>query len=656
MASICSDPGGRKRILFIDRDGVRRTVRLGKVTGRIALAVRLKVEAMVAARLTGGTVDDEVSRWVGGIGDDLHAKLATVGLVEPRVAPVSTSEASAAREPCVGDFLDGYLRDRDDLKPNSLLVYGHTRRTLVEFFGREKALKDITEYDAEQWQRYLMRQGLSKATVRKRTANAKVFFRVAVKQKLIPLNPFQDLKSTSVGNDDRLYFLSHRDAQKVLDACPDAQWRLIFALCRYGGFRCPSEVLGLKWSDVNWEQGRILIHSPKTEHHEGHETRLIPMFPELRPHLLAAFEEAEPGSEYAVTHYRKTNSNLRTQLERIIKRAGLQPWPRTFQNLRSSRETELAESYPLHVVTAWIGNSKAIAAKHYLQIRDEDFDRAARIPTKAAQNPAQSGAESGRKAVQTHHRGDHAIAVFPVKTADCELMQVLANQRNGDEGNRTLIPAMRPPCAPVTPRPQGSLPIYYGVSAECQELFNCFCSNHLAASELPFSKCGDALQRLPTVLFRGVGGVAEGQQFDDRHVFRDADDRPDLVGVEGADPAGGQAKLGRLQADVLHRDGDVDGTDRLAATHDVVADRTGDEDCPGVLQESLVVCCGGDFLLGLAVRNDDEPPILEVLGRRGRPGGLQHGEQFLPLDRLVLVVAAGPAGADRLCNVHVCIL
>jgi len=474
MASICSDPGGRKRILFIDRDGIRRTIRLGKATERMALTVKLKVEALAAAKLTYGTVDDAVSRWVGSIGDDLHAKLATVGLVEPRVTAVSTPEASAAHEPCVGDFLDGYLKDRDDLKPNSQLVYGHTRRTLVEFFGRERALKDITEYDAEQWQRYLMRQGLSKATVRKRTANAKVFFRVAVKKKLIPSNPFQDLKSTSVGNDDRLYFLSHQDAQKVLDACPDAQWRLIFALCRYGGFRCPSEVLSLKWSDVNWEQGRILIHSPKTEHHEGHESRLIPMFPELRPHLLAAFEEAEPGSQYAITRYRKTNSNLRTQLERIIKRAGLQPWLRTFQNLRSSRETELAESYPLHVVTAWIGNSKAIAAKHYLQIRDEDFDRATRTPMKAAQNPAQSGAESDRKGVQTPHRVDHAIAVFPAKTADCELMQVLAGQGNGDEGNRTLIPAMRPPCAPVTPRPRRSWIAFYVLSVRCQQVIEWF--------------------------------------------------------------------------------------------------------------------------------------------------------------------------------------
>ena len=31
-------------------------------------------------------------------------------------------------------------------------------------------------------------------------------------------------------NPDRYYFVNREDAQKVLDHCPDAQWKLIFAL------------------------------------------------------------------------------------------------------------------------------------------------------------------------------------------------------------------------------------------------------------------------------------------------------------------------------------------------------------------------------------------------------------------------------------------
>jgi hypothetical protein len=35
-----------------------------------------------------------------------------------------------------------------------------------------------------------------------------------------------------------------------------------------------------------------------------------------------------------------------------------------FQNLRSTRETELAEAYPIHVVIAWLGNSDNVAREH----------------------------------------------------------------------------------------------------------------------------------------------------------------------------------------------------------------------------------------------------------------------------------------------------
>lgn len=333
-------------------------------------------------------VDKATALWVADLLDDAHAKLAAVGLVEPRVNST------------LGNFLDAYLGGRKDLKPNSLIVYGHTRRTLVGFFGDDKPLRAITEDDAKAWRQYLVDQGLSEATVCKRCGNAKVFFGVAVKRKLIADNPFTELESGSVANKSRQYFLKPEDAQKVLDACPDAEWRLIFALCRYGGLRCPSEVLVLRWDDVDWEDGRLHITSPKTERYEGRGSRDIPMFPELRTALMDVFDQADEGAEFCITRYRGANVNLRTQFERIIRRAGLTAWPRLFQNLRATRESELAAIYPLHVVTAWIGNTARIAEKHYLQVPPEFFQQGAENPVgsgKSAQTPAQYPAVQGSK-------------------------------------------------------------------------------------------------------------------------------------------------------------------------------------------------------------------------------------------------------------------
>jgi hypothetical protein len=60
----------------------------------------------------------------------------------------------------------------------------------------------------------------------------------------------------------------------------------------------------------------------------------------------------------------------------------MKPWPRLFQNLRASRQTELTEMFPLHVVCAWIGNSEAIAVNHYLSVTDDHFKKALSISEK----------------------------------------------------------------------------------------------------------------------------------------------------------------------------------------------------------------------------------------------------------------------------------
>jgi integrase len=169
---------------------------------------------------------------------------------------------------------------------------------------------------------------------------------------------------------------------------------LLFALARYGGLRCPSEVVELTWADVNWEGARMLVRAPKTEHHEGHEERVTPIFPELRPYLEAAWDEAADGATKVCTLRITGNSNLRTQMHRIIRRAGLVPWPKLFVNMRATRATELAEIFPGHVCAAWLGHSNLIADRHYRQLTDEHFAKA------AGQIPGYTMQAAGGNAVQ----------------------------------------------------------------------------------------------------------------------------------------------------------------------------------------------------------------------------------------------------------------
>ncbi len=186
----------------------------------------------------------------------------------------------------------------------------------------------------------------------------------AVKARLLDSNPLQALRVTAVGNKKRQYFVTEPESQKVLDACPDAEWRACFALARYGALRIPSEILELKWEDIDWANERFLVHAPKTEHHDNDGDRVPPLFPKVHKALSELWDQAPEGAVYVLPNIRKI-TNVNPQLGRIIKRAGLKVWPKRWQNLRATRATELRRHFPEEVVTDWCGHTEAIASEHY---------------------------------------------------------------------------------------------------------------------------------------------------------------------------------------------------------------------------------------------------------------------------------------------------
>jgi hypothetical protein len=125
---------------------------------------------------------------------------------------------------------------------------------------------------------------------------------------------------------------------------------------------------------------------------------VIPLFPLLRPHLDAAFVAADDGNVYVFPEeYRSrangpggwANANLRTTLTKVIRRAGMEPWQRLWHSPRASCESDLAQSFPLAVVTKWLGNTPSVALRHDVDPTEAAFDRAATwVPNGGAQSGA----------------------------------------------------------------------------------------------------------------------------------------------------------------------------------------------------------------------------------------------------------------------------
>ena len=102
----------------------------------------------------------------------MHARLADVGLVRPR---------ESAR---LGEFLDGYVAMRIDVKPLTRRNLEAARSKLVKCFGANGELREITAGDADAWKTWLTTPGGS------RTPNLRIrsppLYPVELRARIIP--------------------------------------------------------------------------------------------------------------------------------------------------------------------------------------------------------------------------------------------------------------------------------------------------------------------------------------------------------------------------------------------------------------------------------------------------------------------------------------
>jgi integrase len=403
-------PSKTYRVLVGGGKRQRQTIRLGDVSERVANEAKSRIEALETAKLTGTAIDRTTAAWLDAIGDAIHERLAKAGLVEPR-APVSPESAGVA----LGLIVERYIKSRSKLKPNTLRNYETTKRLLVDHFGKDRLVRSIHAGHAKDYREWLVSK-YAPATVAREIKRARQFFEYAKDCRVIDDNPFAKVKAGSQKNTRRKAFVGRDVIEKVLAACSDNDWRLVLVLARYAGLRIPSELERLTWSDVDWSSQKLTIRVPKKEHLDGHETRIVPIFPEIEPYLRQAFDEAPDGSVYVLPRRFHSEGYVYAGILRAVERASVPTWPKLLVNLRASRETELLLEHPEHVVHAWIGHSKEVADAHYAMVTDEDYRRATATgpgaaaseppaaeqpasgpPIYPAQNPAQSDAVPSRQ-------------------------------------------------------------------------------------------------------------------------------------------------------------------------------------------------------------------------------------------------------------------
>ena len=353
----------------------RKTVRLtGWSDDRAAWAAH-HVEKLIHAVRMLRPVELSTIRWVQtDAPDNLRAALAELGLVDdlrtlgPAVDAwihASASAVSAAR-----------LADLERL--GAVLVAGLGRDCEVATITPEALAATFDPNQAHN-------------THAKHGRIARQFFRWAIARKLLETNPAADLAITFDAAADRVFVPAEdvlaliRCAPRFFPAAEGLEIAAALALARFGGLRV-GEIPRVQLGDIDPRGKSFSVRDTKRG-----QLRIVPLFPEVAYALgpqLRVLGDRPAGDLLFPCLVLIGRRGLARRVLELIEAAGLKPWPRLFHNLRASRESELLEQFPQKDVLLWIGNTEAVAMKHYAITRDETFARAAE--TYAPTSPADS--------------------------------------------------------------------------------------------------------------------------------------------------------------------------------------------------------------------------------------------------------------------------
>lgn len=282
----------------------------------------------------------------------------------------------------------------DEVGAGTLALDRDTIAYLKRHFGGDRRLSDIGPAQADDWRRWMGKQPnaqgepISPHTVASHVRRAKVLFERARKRGLIALNPFMDVSTAAPRVSKQWAEITREDLKRILEECPSAAWRNLFAVCRLAGLRL-GEARRLTWADVDWGRHTLQVWTPEGIETTKHRARIVPMEPWLYQVLWESFEASATDDERPCW----LGGDLYRRAKPILERAGIQPYAKLFHTLRKCLESEWMAKHPAPSVCDWLGHSAAVAAKHYVRPTADAM--------RGVTGQPESSAQTAHKLVQT---------------------------------------------------------------------------------------------------------------------------------------------------------------------------------------------------------------------------------------------------------------
>jgi integrase len=271
------------------------------------------------------------------------------------------------------DWRVKYLAQNEHLNEQTVTRYKAAMQWAERYFRKDAVLDKITPTQAIDFVAWLRKQRrgnvntgdiLSPSTVWGIVSFLRSWFEAARVQGVVTRNPFESVKNPMPKKAEDHPYVSVEDVEKVIAACPNASWRLVFGLTRYAGLRI-MEAMTLELGHVDWEARTIAVWPREGVETTKQAKRTVPVSPRLYA-LLEEARDALPEGVAELCWEVPKGSYLRAATS-IRKKAGV-TWPgKPFHGLRASLETDWNGQHPHYAVCEWLGHRADVAARHYFQ-------------------------------------------------------------------------------------------------------------------------------------------------------------------------------------------------------------------------------------------------------------------------------------------------
>ncbi len=270
----------------------------------------------------------------------------------------------SGKAPTLSGWREDYFALRTDLGDKTIALHQATFARLEAHFGAGVGIDTIDRLGAARFRAEIAKT-MEEATVARHIRTCKVIFGAAADLDLIETNPF-DRQSGAAPEVARDWAdCSDANLVRIMEHCPNDQWRACFALARWAGLR-RGEALRTAWSDWDVATGILSVR------HVGRHTtkkrpRSVPVRPDLARLLAEWHGRAAPGSIGPCDGL--DDDAIDDLAWGILEKAGRELGGCPLHDLRRNCISYwMAERWPVTDVAAWSGHSVAVLEKHYARM------------------------------------------------------------------------------------------------------------------------------------------------------------------------------------------------------------------------------------------------------------------------------------------------